>query len=113
MSNALGDLIAAEVARAESDYSGVRARALSIVALTGGLVTLFAGLLTIAASSKHDILQTDGRWVLLVTLAAYVLSAVAALVVNVPSNVESPKPADLMRFVEDNWDDEGWDKTRR
>jgi hypothetical protein len=108
--NALGDLIASEVKRAEDDYQGVRSKALSVVTLAGGLVTLLSGLLTIAASSRTNLLRSDGRWVMGFAIGAFVGAGIIALWVNVPSTVESPKPEALKTLVENNWDDEGWDQ---
>jgi hypothetical protein len=111
VANALGELITSEVTRAEADYQNVRSRALSIVAVAGGLVTLLSGLLTIAAGSKAHLLSLAGRWVLGCALIAYVLAAISALIVNVPSEVDAPTPEALGTLVESNWDDDGWDKS--
>jgi hypothetical protein len=83
----------------------------SALSLSQVLVTLLSGLLTIAAGSKTNLLSVGARWVLGVALVAYVGSAISALVVNVPSEVESPKPDALKALVENDWDDDGWDKS--
>lgn len=110
MANDLGSFIAAEVTRAEVDYQGGRARALSIVGVAGGLVTLIGGFLAIAAGSQKDFLPKSDRWTVVVAVFAYVAATVAALIVNAPAKVTDAKPAALLGFAQNNWNDEGWDQ---
>jgi hypothetical protein len=110
VANDLGAFIAAEVARAEIDFQNFRARALNVVGVAGGLVTLVGGFLAIAAGGRKDFLPTSGRWSVLIAVLAYVLSTAAALIVNRPVDAEEAKPADLLRYAQEEWSDEGWDQ---
>lgn len=110
MAGDLGTLIASEVTRAETDFAAFRARSLSIVGLSGGLVTLTSGFLALAAGSNKDFFPKGDRWSLVAALAAYVIAALAALVINLPSDVVLSKPEDVKVLVESNWEDEGWDQ---
>jgi hypothetical protein len=111
MTSDLGDLIKAEVLRAETDFQAFRTRAISVVAVAGGLVALTTGFLSVAAGSNKDILPSDGRWPLVLALTCFVLSTVCALAINLPANVDQPNPANLRTFVDESWDDESWDQS--
>jgi len=106
----LGSLIAAEVTRAEADFQAFRTRALGIVSVAGGLVTLVAGFLSIAAGTNKDILPTEARCTVLLALLSYVAATVLALVINVPASVRFARPQNLESFARENWDNEGWDQ---
>jgi hypothetical protein len=110
VANELGNLIGAAVARAETDFKAARDRALSVVGVAGGLVTLVAGFLSIAAGSEKDFLPSGGRWVVVGALLAYVLSTICALWVNLPTDATEASAKDLKKFAEENWDDEGWEQ---
>jgi magnesium-transporting ATPase (P-type) len=110
MPNELGSFIAAEVSRAEVDFQTNRARSLSIVGVTGGIVGLVSGLLAIAAGSRRDILPKGGFVVLAVALLAFVAAAVFALCVNLPATVTAADMKAVKRFVESKWDADDWDK---
>jgi predicted lysophospholipase L1 biosynthesis ABC-type transport system permease subunit len=111
MPSDLGDLIKAEVSRAESDFQAFRARAISVVAVAGGLVALVTGFLSVAAGSSKDILPSDGRWPLVLAVACFVLSTICALVINLPKAVDQADTEALRTFVDANWDDDGWDQS--
>jgi hypothetical protein len=110
VANELGSFIAAEVTRAETDYKNVRDRALSIVGVAGGLVTLVSGFLAIAAGEKKDFLPSEGRSVLIAALVAYVVSAVLALLVNRPQGVAVADETYLETSAKDNWGERDWEQ---
>jgi hypothetical protein len=107
----LGGLVEAEVKRAEADLAVFRSRALSLVGLTGILVTFVSGLVAIAAGGQKDVLPDDGGILLLVVLVAYVAAAICALWVNLPGDVTAAKAADLQEMIEDRWDEDGYDQS--
>lgn len=111
MENELGNLVQSEVSRAEVDLQGFRARALSVLAVSGGLVTLASGFFAIATGATHQVKITPAeRWLLGVAFFFYVASAITALLVNRPRDVDLPDPTALQGFVDNNWNDTGWDK---
>ena len=107
----LGSFVSAEVTRAEAAYEGVRTRSLNTVGVAGALVALIAALIGLAAGSHKDILSSGARWTAAVALAAFVLSAICALIINVPARVVASNAAQLRQFTSDHWDDEGWDQS--
>jgi len=111
--NGLGQIVAAEVGRAETDYQMVRSRALNIVGLAGGLVTLVTGLLAIAVGSpkvERVLLPGRARWSLSVALLGFVASTVCALVINIPGRVTVFEVPNLRMKVRDEWDASGQDQ---
>ena len=110
MANELGTLIVAEVGRAESDFQGGRTKALSVVGIAGGIVTLTTGFLGVAAGSNKDFLQAGDRWALVLALAAFVVAAILALIANLPAKVTLSKANELKPLVTEYWDAEGWDR---
>jgi hypothetical protein len=110
VANDLGTFIAGEVTRAEGDLQGARARALSVVGVAGGLVTLTTGFLALAAGSNKDFFPAGDRWILVVAAVLFVLAAIVALVANIPRRVTLSNAEGLKPLVEKDWDDEGWDK---
>jgi hypothetical protein len=113
VANDLGQIVAAEVGRAEADYQAVRSRALNIVGLAGGLVTLVTGLLAIAVGStkvERVVLSGDARWTLGLALLGFVASTVCALVINLPGRVTAFDVPNLRMKVQDEWDASGQDQ---
>jgi len=111
VSQELGAHVSAEVARAEQDYQSVRSRALNLIAVGGGLVTLVSGLLAIAAGgSKGDVVDTSTKVILGIGLAAFVASIIVALLINIPGWVTATDVADLREKVEKEWGAEGADQ---
>ncbi len=110
MPNDLGTLIAADVVRAETDLQALRTRALSVVGISGGLVTLVSGFLAIAAGGDKDFLPDAARWTVVSALFAYVMATVSALVINLPTDVTAANAEDLQALAQEHWDDEGWDQ---
>jgi MFS family permease len=110
MANDLGTFIAGEVARAEGDLQGARARALSVVGVAGGLVTLTTGFLALAAGSDKDFFPSGDRWILVVAVVLFVLAAIVALTANIPRRVTLSNAEGLKPLVDKDWDDSGWDK---
>ena len=109
--NQLGRLIADEVAAAESDNKGFRERGVTVIATAGALVAGLTGLLALAAGDRKQILPDDGtRW-LGYSLALFVLSSLLGLALQAPSKMTAAGPDELTKFVGENWDDEGWDKS--
>jgi hypothetical protein len=111
MASDLGELIKSEVLRAEADFQAFRTRAISVVAVAGGLVALVTGFLSVAAGSNKDILPSGGRWPLVLAVACFVLSTVCALVINLPKEVDQADPDALLKFVDEDWSDDGWDQS--
>ncbi len=109
--NDLGAYIASEVTGAKADYQNVRTRALSLVTTSGGFVALVSGLLAIAAGVAKSSVPIDARWTIAVSLAAFVTSALFALVINRPQIVLSSDEDELASYVKDNWVDDGWDQS--
>jgi hypothetical protein len=79
------EFIEDELEKEDRTLSEFRQRALTVVTTSGGLVTLAAGLIAIAAGSRKDYLPTAGRGPLAWAIVTYVLAALVALVVNVPT----------------------------
>jgi hypothetical protein len=109
MADAYARLIAAEVARDEADFKEFRARALSIISVAGGLVSLSTGLLAIAAGSRKDILPSGAGWLLSAALGAYVTACVLALRVNRPVLIDRPDESSLGELADAGWNDEDSD----
>jgi hypothetical protein len=109
MGKELGSFIAAEVGRAEDDFQTNRARALSIVGATGGIVGLVSGLLAIAAGSHKDILPKGGFVVLAIALLAFVAAAIFALCVNLTATVTAADMKAVKGFVQSDWEADNWD----
>jgi hypothetical protein len=111
VSHALGDLIEAEVGRAESDMTAVRARGQAVLTASGALVTLLAGVLALAAG-KDAVLTltrvTVGATVM--ALLAFVGATIFVLIMYLPSRVEAVSNEDLAQYARENWGDEGWDQ---
>jgi hypothetical protein len=111
MANDLGAHIATEVTRAETDYQNVRSRALSIVGVTSGLVTLITALLGVAEAEKLTAILGAARWSLFGGLVIFVLSTLCALLINRPQDITASNTDSLTTLVANDWDDEGWDRS--
>ena len=110
MANQLGELIAAEAARAETDFQSFRNKALSVVAVAGGLVALVTGFLSVAAGSEENILPSGARCILAAAMLAFVSATMCALKINLPTEVTLSDESALATFVEEEWEAEDWDK---
>ena len=108
--NDLGAYVASEVDRAEQDYQNVRNRALSLLATSGGLVTLVSGLLAIAVGNDKSIVPLNSRWTIAVALSSFVVSAAFALIINFPQSVTSGDYTEMENLVKNHWEDDGWNK---
>lgn len=111
INNELGAYVASELAGAKADYQVVRNRALNLVSTSGGFVALVSGLLAIAAGVSKSSVPIDARFSIALSLAAFVVSAIFALNINRPQTVTSSGHEQLAKFVENNWNDVGWDKS--
>jgi hypothetical protein len=111
VSNDLGAFVAAEVARAESIFDSYRDRALRVIGVAGGLVTLVTALLAVAAGDRDDILPSQGRFFLVASMVLLVGATVLGLLIHSPRRVEAADPAELPRLIRDHWDDEDWDQS--
>ncbi len=103
MPNDLGQFIKDEVARAEGDFQGFRTRSLNLVAMSGVLVTLTTGLLSVAAGSRNDVVPSSALWVVLVTMLAFILAAIFALMIHLTVMVRLPDETLLDTYVRDHW----------
>jgi hypothetical protein len=111
MENELGNLVKAEVDRAEADLQAFRGRALGVLAVSGGLLTLASGFFAIASGATHQVkITSHERWILAVAFGLYVLSAITALLINIPGNIDLPDSETLEKYVQDDWNDAGWDQ---
>jgi hypothetical protein len=96
MNEKYADLIKAEVDEADATTSDFRARALTIVTTSGGLVTLLSGLIAVASGgSKTWVLPSEARGPLGWALVLYVVAAVLALLIHIPQKVERATPEAL------------------
>lgn len=109
--NPVGLLIEDEVRRAESDLVTVRARAQGVLAISGALVTVLAGLLALAVG-KQTALELDGMTVVTaaLTLVSFVAATVAVLIIFLPFDADAPKADDLWAYTQNNWGEAGWDE---
>jgi hypothetical protein len=100
------NLITAELTRAESDLTGFRSRALTVVTTSAGVVTLLTGLVTFAASKASEDAGVDDASVVLIAiaLAGFVLAGVLALAANRARVIRRPRAASLQDAVTS----EGW-----
>lgn len=110
MADELVRIIGDEVSRAEATFSGMRAKALTIVGMSGGIVALTTGFLALAGVKGGRDINLLARIVILLAFLAFVAAAVFALLVNLPSDVTSAKPADLTTLINENWEDD-WAKS--
>jgi hypothetical protein len=101
--NQLGLYIASEVARAEQDYQNVRSRSLNLMTVSGGLVALVTGLLTVAAGTVKSVIPSNARWTVATAMGAFILSTVCALKINWPQNVESSEETKLNELIDNSW----------
>ena len=112
MTNELGTLINTECTRAEKDFEAFRARGAAVLTASGGLVTLLAALLAIAVGKDAHLNLGDWtKGAAVVGLVAFVLAAACVLRMYLPISVNAPKADDLLKFVGENWDDDGWEKS--
>lgn len=102
MTSAYLELIQQEAKRAEDDLSSFRARALTIVTTSSGVVTLLTGLVTFGASKlEKEKGLPDGVIVLLAcAFAGFVVAAGLALWANRGGEIDRPNGADLSALTE-------------
>lgn len=95
-------LISAELTRAEGDLTGFRARALTVITTSAGVVTFLVGLVTFAASKSEEERGLDVASIVLigVSLAGFVLAGVLALVANMPRTIKRPSSESLQGATE-------------
>jgi hypothetical protein len=95
-------LVQQEAKRAEDDLSSFRARALTIVTTSSGVVTLLTGLITLGASKvEEEKGLPDGVIVLLAfAFTAFVTAAGLALWANRGGEIDRPSGADLTALTE-------------
>lgn len=109
--NAIGLAIADEVARAEADLVAVRTRAQGVLAISGGLVTVLAGVLALAVGKGgHLELESLTLGFVAATLLSFVLATGLVLVIFLPAEVRRPSANGLWRIAKRNWDESGWDQ---
>lgn len=106
MSHAYRDLIEQEAKRAEDDLAAFRARSLTIVTTSSGIITLLTGVVTFAASRDAEELGLPAAAIALMGtgLALFLAAAVVAMLANASGIVVRPStPA-----MEHAMSKEGW-----
>jgi hypothetical protein len=111
VSNALGDLIEAEVERAEADMTAARNRGQAVLTASGALVTLLAGVLALAVGKDAKVTVTGlmaGATV--AALLAFIGATIFVLIMYLPVQVQAVSDADVANYAKESWEDEGWDQ---
>jgi len=111
VSNDLGDLIKAEVDRAEATMKAARERGQAVLTASGALVTLLAGVLALALGKDAHLELSRFLVVATITaLVAFVAATVLVLLMYMPSQVVAVDDEKVAEFAKANWEDEGWDQ---
>jgi hypothetical protein len=84
---------------------------LNLITTSGGLVTLVSGLLAIAIGTQNSVVPIAARWTISISLASFIISAICALLINKPAKISSSDEKYLKKYVENDWDAEGWGKS--
>lgn len=79
--------------------------------MSGALTVLVSGFFAIASGTANQVkITSHERWVLAGSLGFYILSSIAALLVNLPRKVEMADSDKLQEYVDEDWDATGWDQ---
>lgn len=111
MTNPLGAQIATEVARAESDMQTLRSRGQSVLTVAGGLVTVLAAILTLAASNDEVALNGLAKASAGMALVLFFVAAVAVAVMFRPLSVQAPTVDSLRDSLDKHWDNPRMNET--
>lgn len=106
MSHPYRDLIERDAKRAEDDLAAFRARALTVVTTSAGVVTLLTGLTAFSASKSEEEagLPRAGVWFVGFALGFFLISAVLALLAQRAGEVKTAdKGALVARTVHAQW----------
>jgi len=111
VSNDLGDLIKAEVDRAETSMKAARDRGQAVLTASGALVTLLVGVLALALGKDANLELSCLLVVATITaLVAFVGATVLVLFMYMPSQVLAVDDVKVAGFAKADWEDEGWDR---
>jgi hypothetical protein len=110
-SNDLAAWIDKEVLRAEAEYDVVRSRAINVVSLSGVLITLLGGFVTLATKVRPGLLTGSAGTSVVIAMLSFAVGAAVAVVVNMPQHVERSEPDKLLGFVVDSWNAVGWQQS--
>ncbi|HEY8766531.1 MAG TPA: hypothetical protein VIP09_04610 [Dehalococcoidia bacterium] len=106
MADAYGKLVEGELAAAAANSQELSRRSLAVVSTSGGFVTLLSALIGFASiNNKTAVFPVDGRGPLTFGIAAFVVAAVLALVVQLPLLVTYINVEDLHNVVGRSWGD--------
>jgi hypothetical protein len=106
VADAYADLIADEMKKDEADLDAFRSRALNVLSVAGGLVTLTSGLIALSVSADKNVLEGWAWLPLILALVAYLAASVMALSANLPTDVDRPGSDDLEELASDGWSDD-------
>ncbi len=106
MSHPYRELIEQEARRAEDDLAAFRARSLTIVTTSSGIITLLTGVVTFAASKSEEERGLPDITIVLmgVGLALFLAAAVVAMMANAAGIVDRPSGPDMEQAASR----EGW-----
>lgn len=112
---AYGAFIASELDDLRALKASLEQRALAVVTTSGILVTLLFGLASVVTSRKNYTLPAAARPALVAALAAFVVAAALALIVNFPFKYRASSAEDLERIRKDRdlWREADWISARR
>lgn len=103
-----GQLITDQLAEERSRKGSLEARGIAVITTSGTLVTLLFGLTAGLTASTSFKLPDDSRLPLLLSLIAFVITAVLGLVTNLPLKYREPTARGLDRLVDEEvWTSEG------
>lgn len=100
---AYAELIGEQLEQERARKASIEARALSVITTSGGLVTLLFALGGLISGVEGYTLPELGRWLLLASLAAFVLAAIAAIVANFPLRYREVSIGGLRRLTGAEW----------
>lgn len=107
-SDVVQDLLASEEKRREA----LTARGMSVITISGALVTLLLGLAALVTGSSRVRLNTAGLALVAASVIAFAVSAMLALVTYAPLRERGPAVGELGMVLRETWD-EGADFARK
>jgi hypothetical protein len=107
-SDAVRDLLAAEEGRRDA----MTARGMSVIMISGTLVTLLAGLAAFATKSRGFPLTGGARVLVTASVITFALSALLAIATYAPHRERGPEVDGLGAVLKETWD-EGADFARK
>ena len=100
-SDAVRDLLTAEEGRRDA----MTARGMSVITISGALVTLLAGLAALATKSRGFRLTGGARVLVTASIIAFALSAILAIATYAPHRERGPEVDELGAVLKETWDD--------